>query len=230
MLLPELTTNPQHFPSPARALKQPEGLLAFGGDLSPSRMLSAYQQGIFPWFSPQDPILWWSPNPRAVLYPEQFHLSRSMARFHRHSPFRLTLDQDFAGVIQGCAQQRQDGTWITDEVIAAWLMLFRLGHAHSVEVWYHNKLVGGLYGLSLGQLFCAESMFSRYENASKTALMLFCRHFKAFGGQLIDCQILNPHTASLGVIEIPRNDYLTRLGTLINQPLSAGCWQRELEV
>ncbi|WP_241430699.1 leucyl/phenylalanyl-tRNA--protein transferase [Tatumella saanichensis] len=192
-------------------------------------MLSAYQQGIFPWFSPQDPILWWSPDPRAVIFPEQFHLSRSMARFHRRSPFHLTLDQDFSGVIQGCAQQRQDGTWITEEVITAWLMLFRLGHAHSVEVWQDDRLVGGLYGLSLGRLFCAESMFSRQENASKTALMMFCRHFQAFGGQLIDCQILNPHTASLGATEISRQDYLTRMRTLITQPLLPSCWQGMLQ-
>jgi len=228
-VLPQLTTDPRHFPPPARALKDPQGLLAFGGDLSPPRMLSAYQQGIFPWFSPQDPILWWSPDPRAVIFPEQFHLSRSMARFHRRSPFHLTLDQDFSGVIQGCAQQRQDGTWITEEVITAWLMLFRLGHAHSVEVWQDDRLVGGLYGLSLGRLFCAESMFSRQENASKTALMMFCRHFQAFGGQLIDCQILNPHTASLGATEISRQDYLTRMRTLITQPLLPSCWQGMLQ-
>lgn len=228
-MLPQLTADPQYFPSPALALNDPQGLLAFGGDLSPPRMLSAYQQGIFPWFSPQDPILWWSPDPRAVLFPQQFHLSRSMARFHRRSPFQLTLDQDFAGVIQGCAQQRQDGTWITEEVITAWLRLFRLGHAHSVEVWQEDCLVGGLYGLSLGRLFCAESMFSRQENASKTALMMFCRHFHAFGGQLIDCQILNPHTASLGATEICRQDYLTRMQTLITQPLLAGCWQAPLQ-
>lgn len=225
LLIPQLTADRQAFPAPSRALTEPSGLLAFGGDLSPQRMLSAYRQGIFPWFSPQDPILWWSPDPRAVLRPEDFHISRSMARFHRRTPFRVTLDQDFSGVIRGCTERRHDGTWITEEVIDAWQILFYRGEAHSVEVWQNDQLVGGLYGLSLGQLFCAESMFSRCDNASRTALMLFCRHFQAFGGQLIDCQIINPHTASLGVIEISRAAYLDQVERLIAQPLSPGCWQ-----
>ena len=222
--LPQLQQNSLLFPAPSTALREPEGLLAFGGDLSPQRMQSAYRQGIFPWFSEHDPILWWSPDPRAVLYPEEFHLSRSMRRFHRHSPYRVTVDQDFEGVIRGCATGRTDGCWITDDVISAWLTLFSLGVAHSVEVWSGQQLAGGLYGLASGQLFCAESMFSRAENASKNALMLFCRHFLAQGGRLIDCQILNLHTASLGARQIPRRDYLQMIEQLQKGSLSAGCW------
>lgn len=225
LILPQLAADTLSFPPPSQALTEPDGLLAFGGDLSWQRMREAYRRGIFPWFSEQDPLLWWSPDPRAVLYPEAFHLSRSMARFHRHSPYQVTIDRDFEGVIRGCAAERTEGTWITDEVIAAWLTLSRKGYAHSVEVWQDGHLAGGLYGMAVGQLFCAESMFSTRPNASKTALMLFCRHFKAHGGQLIDCQILNPHTASLGATEIPREAYLQQVDALKVLPLADGCWQ-----
>ena len=225
LYLPQLSEHSTSFPDPCSALPEPNGLLAFGGDLSVERMVSAYHQGIFPWFSEQDPLLWWSPDPRAVLYPREFHVSRSMARFHRTSRYRVTVDHDFTSVIQGCATQRADGTWITAQVISAWQALFIAGQAHSVEVWDGDQLTGGLYGMAVGQLFCAESMFSRAENASKTALMKFCRHFSDHGGQLIDCQILNPHTASLGVTEIPRDHYLQQLRALQNQPLQADCWQ-----
>lgn len=225
LYLPQLADHSVSFPDPYTALREPNGLLAFGGDLSVERMVSAYRQGIFPWFSEQDPLLWWSPDPRAVLPPGEFHVSRSMARFHRTSHYRVTVDQDFSSVIHGCATQRTDGTWITDQVIAAWQELFGVGLAHSVEVWEGDQLTGGLYGMAVGQLFCAESMFSRAENASKTALMKFCQHFSDHGGRLIDCQILNPHTASLGAREISREHYLQLLGTLQNQPLQADCWQ-----
>lgn len=225
LYLPQLSEHPVSFPDPRSALREPDGLLAFGGDLSVERMVSAYRQGIFPWFSEQDPLLWWSPDPRAVLYPTEFHISRSMARFQRTSRYTVTIDRDFSSVIHGCATQREDGTWITNEVIAAWQELFCAGLAHSVEVWDGGKLTGGLYGMALGQLFCAESMFSRAENASKTGLMKFCQHFSAHGGQLIDCQILNPHTASLGVREIPRRHYLQQISTLQDLQLDANCWQ-----
>ncbi len=228
--LPELSDSSFVFPDPATALADPNGLLAFGGCLSVERMCSAYRQGIFPWFSEQDPLLWWSPDPRAVLYPGKFHISRSMARFHRSCRYQVTLDRDFSGVIQGCASQRSEGTWITSEVITAWLNLFHAGQAHSVEVWDGDTLVGGLYGMAVGQLFCAESMFSRAENASKTALMLFCRHFSSHGGQLIDCQILNPHTASLGVTEISRAGYLQLVRSLQTRELAGGCWQSGLVI
>ncbi|MCU5775002.1 leucyl/phenylalanyl-tRNA--protein transferase [Erwiniaceae bacterium BAC15a-03b] len=225
MRLIQLSRESLNFPPPEMALREPNGLLAMGGDLSPARLLNAYHRGIFPWFSPGDPILWWSPDPRAVLLPEQFHLSRSMKRFHRHSPYRVTLNQAFYAVIEGCASDRQEGTWITPEVKRAWLKLFEMGHAQSVEVWRDDELVGGMYGMALGQIFCGESMFSRSENASKTALLVFSQHFHQHGGKLIDCQVLNPHTASLGAEEIPRVSWLAWLHTLAQQPVSEQCWQ-----
>ncbi|WP_058913176.1 leucyl/phenylalanyl-tRNA--protein transferase [Entomohabitans teleogrylli] len=224
MRLVQLSRYSMVFPSPEGALREPNGLLALGGDLSPGRLLAAYQRGIFPWFSPGDPILWWSPDPRAVLFPEQFHISRSFQRFIRRSPFRVTLNYAFERVITLCGQQRDEGTWITPEVNTAYCLLHELGHAHSIEVWQEDELVGGMYGVAQGALFCGESMFSRRENASKIALLSFCRHFLHYGGQLIDCQVLNPHTASLGALEIPRRDYLQHLSSLRLQSLEKTCW------
>ena len=156
MRLAQLSHESLNFPPPDRALREPNGLLAMGGDLSPQRLLNAYHRGIFPWFSAGDPILWWSPDPRAILLPQHFHLSRSMKRFHQKSPYRVTLNQRFRQVIEGCASDRQEGTWITDEVKLAWQRLHELGHAHSIEVWQGDELVGGMYGLALGQIFCGE--------------------------------------------------------------------------
>ena len=195
MRLVQLSRHSIAFPSPEGALREPNGLLALGGDLSPARLLMAYQRGIFPWFSPGDPILWWSPDPRAVLWPESLHISRSMKRFHKRSPYRVTMNYAFGQVIEGCASDREEGTWITRGVVEAYHRLHELGHAHSIEV--------------------------RMENASKTALLVFCEEFIGHGGKLIDCQVLNDHTASLGACEIPRRDYLNylnqmRLGRLPN--------------
>lgn len=225
MRLIQLSRESLNFPPPEMALREPNGLLAMGGDLSPQRLLNAYHRGIFPWFSPGDPILWWSPDPRAVLLPEHFHLSRSMKRFHQKSPYQVTLNQQFQQVIEGCASDRNEGTWITHEVKRAWQKLHELGHAQSIEVWRGEELVGGMYGLELGQIFCGESMFSRSENASKTALLVFSEYFQQQGGKLIDCQVLNPHTLSLGAQEIPRAAYLQYVHSLAHQPLSADCWQ-----
>ncbi|MTD40549.1 leucyl/phenylalanyl-tRNA--protein transferase [Erwinia sp. CPCC 100877] len=225
MRLVQLSRHILDFPSPEAALREPNGLLALGGDLSPERLMLAYRRGIFPWYSPGDPILWWSPDPRAVLDPQEFHISRSFRRFLKQANFRVTLNHDFAGVIDGCASQRAEGSWITPEVNVAWQQLHQLGHAHSVEVWQDEQLVGGLYGVTLGTLFCGESMFSRRENASKTALLHFCRYFLAHGGRLIDCQVLNAHTASLGAKEIPRNLYLRLLENLYTQSLDIRCWR-----
>lgn len=221
MRLVQLSRHSIAFPSPEGALREPNGLLALGGDLSPARLLMAYQRGIFPWFSPGDPILWWSPDPRAVLWPESLHISRSMKRFHKRSPYRVTMNYAFGQVIEGCASDREEGTWITRGVVEAYHRLHELGHAHSIEVWREDELVGGMYGVAQGTLFCGESMFSRMENASKTALLVFCEEFIGHGGKLIDCQVLNDHTASLGACEIPRRDYLNylnqmRLGRLPN--------------
>jgi len=227
MRLIQLSRESLNFPPLEMALREPNGLLAMGGDLSPARLLSAYHRGIFPWFSPGDPILWWSPDPRAVMLPGSFHLSRSMKRFHQKSPYRVTLNQRFAEVIEGCAADRHEGTWITAEVIQAWHKLHALGHAHSIEVWRDETLVGGMYGLALGQIFCGESMFSRSENASKTALLVFSDWFHRQGGRLIDCQVLNPHTASLGATEISRTRYLQDVNRFSQQPLAADCWQTQ---
>lgn len=225
MRLIQLSRESLNFPPPEMALREPNGLLAMGGDLSPQRLLNAYHRGIFPWFSPGDPILWWSPDPRAVLLPEHFHISRSMKRFHQKSPYQVTLNHQFQQVIEGCASDRNEGTWITHEVKRAWQKLHELGHAQSIEVWRDEELVGGMYGLELGQIFCGESMFSRSENASKTALLVFSEFFRQQGGKLIDCQVLNPHTLSLGAQEIPRASYLQYVHSLAHQPLSADCWQ-----
>lgn len=224
MRLVQLSRHSIAFPSPEGALREPNGLLALGGDLSPARLLMAYQRGIFPWFSPGDPILWWSPDPRAVLWPGTFHISRSMKRFHRRSPYRVTLNYAFGQVIEGCAQDRHEGTWITSGIMQAYHRLHELGHAHSVEVWRNDELVGGMYGVSLGAIFCGESMFSRAENASKTALLVFSETFKQSGGKLIDCQVLNSHTASLGAVEIARRDYLDRLDILRMHRLPEQFW------
>lgn len=224
MRLVQLSRHSIAFPSPEGALREPNGLLALGGDLSPARLLMAYQRGIFPWFSAGDPILWWSPDPRAVLRPEDFHLSRSMKRFHKNSPYRVTLNYNFGGVIDGCAEDREEGTWITPDVVQAYHRLHELGHAHSIEVWEGDELVGGMYGVAQGALFCGESMFSRKINASKTALLVFCDDFLRQGGQLIDCQVLNEHTASLGAAEISRRDYLQQLDLLRHQKLASHFW------
>lgn len=216
------------FPSPEGALRDPNGLLAIGGDLTPSRLLAAYERGIFPWYSPGEAILWWSPDPRAVMFPAEHHVSRSLKRFLRANPFRITLNQDFAAVIAACAYRPDEGTWIGPEVQQAYLQLHQQGHAHSVEVWQEDKLVGGLYGVAQGALFCGESMFSRTSNASKCALMAFCRHFAAYGGELVDCQVLNAHTASLGAKEIPRRQFLQLLSHLQRRVLAPECWQSQV--
>ncbi len=205
MRVTQLSSQSFIFPSPELALREPNGLLALGGDLTAPRLLAAYQRGIFPWFNPGEMILWWSPDPRAVLFPEDLHISRSMRRFIRHCPYRFTLNHAFADVISACATERDEGTWIGRDVQQAYCQLHALGHAHSLEVWLENELVGGLYGVAVGAVFCGESMFSRADNASKSALMVFCHHFTQHGGELIDCQVLNAHTASLGAVEIPRN-------------------------
>ncbi|MFP1742609.1 leucyl/phenylalanyl-tRNA--protein transferase [Lonsdalea quercina] len=227
MQLFELSPFSVQFPDPEMALNDPNGLLAFGGDLAPSRLMAAYQHGIFPWYSPGDPVLWWSPDPRAVLFPEAFHLSRSMKKFIRKTEYHVTLNQAFSDVITACANEREEGTWIDDDIIDAYCQLHQAGQAQSVEVWHNDRLIGGLYGISQGALFCGESMFSRADNASKCGLLAFLRHFVRHGGQLIDCQILNEHTASLGATEIPRREFLQHLSQLRPITLGEPCWQRQ---
>ncbi|GAB3292969.1 leucyl/phenylalanyl-tRNA--protein transferase [Pseudidiomarina andamanensis] len=218
-MLFELTTDSVWFPSPEFALREPDGLLAFGGDLSPERLIEAYNHGIFPWYSSEDPILWWSPNPRTIFTAESLHVSRSMKRFLKHTDFQVTLNNAFNEVIKACAdvhEQANRGVWIHPEMQAAYNVLHQLGHAHSVEVWHDSQLVGGLYGIGVGNIFCAESMFHTQTNASKAALLIFAQEFFDAGGELIDAQIRNEHTASLGAHDISRQQYLHKLHTQKN--------------
>lgn len=227
VLLPELS-EAVIFPPPEQALDYPNGLLAVGGDLTPERLSAAYQYGIFPWYNPGERILWWSPDPRAVLLPEKCHISRSLQRALRRTSWQLTLNHAFAAVIEKCAQRREAGTWITPEIQRAYIRLHHMGQAHSIEVWQQDELVGGMYGVEQGALFCGESMFSRCDNASKVALVAFCHHFHRYGGELIDCQVINAHTASLGAEEISRYRYLQQLKHLQQQTLPRACWEPQI--
>lgn len=194
------------FPPLEQALDEPAGLLAAGGDLSPARLLAAYQRGIFPWYSPGQPVLWWAPDPRAVLFPNEFRLTRSLAKTLRNRGFELAVNRDFRGLIEGCAapRARSIGTWITPEMLSAYVELHRRGFAHSVETWLGGKLVGGLYGVRLGGVFFGESMFARERDASKAALAHLVELSLAEGIAVIDCQLASRHLESLGSRTIPR--------------------------
>lgn len=211
------------FPPLDKALREPNGLLAAGGDLSPARLVAAYRHGCFPWYSQGQPLLWWSPDPRTVLFPDEFHLSRSLAKLIRQQRFRVSFDHDFAAVIQACAAPRDyaDGTWITESMQSAYLQLHRQGIAHSVEVWEHGQLVGGLYGLAMGQLFFGESMFSRTDNASKVGFATLVSKLREWGFVLIDCQMPTQHLHSFGARAIPRSEFATYLQHHLDQPNSA---------
>ena len=214
------------FPALERALREPNGLLAAGGDLSAERLIAAYRHGCFPWFSEGQPLLWWSPDPRTVLFPEEFHLSRSLAKLLRQQRYRVTFDQDFAAVIEGCASPRDyaDGTWITDSMRAAYLELHQRGLAHSVEVWDGEQLVGGLYGLAMGQLFFGESMFSRADNASKIGFAALVSKLRDWGFVLIDCQMPTRHLHSFGARPIARAEFARYLQQHLDRPSTAD-WQ-----
>lgn len=201
------------FPAPENALDEPNGLLAFGGDLSVERLLFAYSLGIFPWFSEGEPILWWSPEPRGILPLKQFICSKSLQKFIRKTPFCVTLNYAFDDVIHACAKipRNDSGTWITKRMISAYQNLHKEGHAHSVEVWDRGQLVGGLYGVTVGQVFCGESMFHRSTNASKLAIHYLVEHLLTQGAGFIDCQMQNPHLASLGCVTVSRNEFLDKL-------------------
>jgi len=214
----EPTDPPEAFPSPALALRDPDGLLAAGGDLSAERLLAAYQRGIFPWFNEGQPILWWSPDPRAVLIPSELHISRSLRRTLNRDQLTVTVDQAFAAVIANCAESRAStGTWITPEMREAYLELHELGHAHSVETWQGANLVGGLYGVNIGRAFAGESMFSAVTDASKVALVRLVRHCQALGVAMIDCQLPTAHLTSLGSRSLPRAEFLGQLANLQSQ-------------
>jgi leucyl/phenylalanyl-tRNA--protein transferase len=201
------------FPSPNAALREPNGLLAAGGDLEPDRLLGAYVRGIFPWYEKGQPILWWSPDPRAVLWPAELHVSRSLRRTLIKGGFELRVDTAFDEVLAGCAAPRRytDATWITSDMARAYGRLHRLGWAHSFETWLGGELVGGLYGVAIGRVFFGESMFARVTDASKVALVRMVRFLEQRGFELIDCQVASEHIASLGARSIPRREFLALL-------------------
>lgn len=202
---------------PPAHLADENGLLAVGGDLSPERLLSAYRHGIFPWYGEDEPILWWSPNPRLVLYPHELRVSRRLERLIRTGRFEITRDKAFHDVIAGCAGPRAKdhvGTWIVSDMIAAYTRLYEAGYAHSVEAWQDGQLVGGLYGLRLGGCFFGESMFTRVSNASKVAFVTFVRYLSARGCKLVDCQVSTAHLMRFGAREIPRKLFLKQLQAL----------------
>ncbi|MFA0441336.1 leucyl/phenylalanyl-tRNA--protein transferase [Vibrio sp. 10N.286.49.C2] len=226
--LPELGPDCFDFPSPFEALQDPNGLLAFGGDLNPKRILNAYRHGVFPWFGPNEPLLWWSPAPRAVFVPTQFTPSRSLKKFQKKAQYRITINAATEQVINYCSSTRPaEETWLNQDMRRAYIALSKQGHCHSVEVWDEDTLVGGLYGLSIGTLFCGESMFSLKTNASKIALWYFCQHFMRHGGTLIDCQVMNPHLESLGAIELTRETFIENLHQRREVAMDKGCYHRQ---
>jgi len=219
------------FPPLSKALREPDGLLAAGGDLSPDRLVQAYRHGCFPWFQDGQPILWWSPDPRTVIFPDELHVSRSLAKLMRQRRYQVTFDQDFSAVIRACAGPRSyaDGTWITGSIQEAYVELHRRGHAHSVEVWEGDQLVGGLYGLAMGQLFFGESMFSHADNASKVGFATLVEHLKAWGFVLIDCQMHTSHLESFGARTISRETFASYLQAHLDQPNSADWLPRRVQ-
>jgi leucyl/phenylalanyl-tRNA--protein transferase len=208
--------SPDDLPDPSLALAEPNGLLAVGGALTSDWLLTAYRRGVFPWFSRGQPVLWWSPDPRAVIVPERFRASRSLARSIRNRGYETRIDSDFAAVLDGCAGPRPDGdgTWIVPAMRRAYQELHRLGWAHSFETWHDGRLVGGLYGVWIGRLFCGESMFTRARDASKVALARLIDEARAGSIALIDCQMPTPHLDSLGAVCIPRAEYLRAVASL----------------
>lgn len=222
----------QPFPQPDRALSDPDGLLAVGGSLTPRRLLRAYRLGIFPWYSPGQPILWWSPNPRLVLFPEYLNISRSLRKTLRKEWFTVTTDTDFATVISACAEPRAPdlGTWITPEMNRAYCRLHRLGHAHSVEIWHQSELVGGLYGVALGRVFYGESMFSRMSDTSKVALAVLAAQLRRWEFAVIDCQVRTDHLSRMGAVEIPRPAFLQLLERYCPLPGREGVWRLDADL
>ena len=224
-----LSANGQDLDFPPVEQATLEGLLAVGGDLRPERLLEAYRHGIFPWYSDNQPILWWSPDPRTVLFPDKLHISRSLKRSLRPGLFSVTLDTCFADVMRHCAGPRlqypDGGTWITAEMLEAYTRLHELGYAHSVETWKEGQLVGGLYGVALGGAFFAESMFARASDASKVALVSLVRQLQTWGFQIMDCQQSSPHVLAFGAEAIPRHEFLDHLAVALTLPERNARWQ-----
>ncbi len=220
------TPSTSPFPNVEHAEQEPNGLLAVGGDLSPKRLMNAYKHGIFPWYNDDQPILWWSPDPRLVLFPERLHISRSLHKFLRRKIFWPTMDQAFSQVIQACAAPRakSGGTWLVAEMISAYEILHALDIAHSVEVWEQDTLVGGLYGVAIGRVFFGESMFSLRNNASKVALVHLVQRLQTWGYQLIDCQVYTRYLTSMGAEEISRQYFNSLLERWTQVPGQNGTW------
>ena len=223
------------FPDVELALTEPDGLLAVGGDLSVERLIAAYQQGIFPWYSEGQPILWWSPDPRMVLEPKDIKVSRSLSKTIRKQEFKITFDKHFREVITACSESRlekgkiQSETWILDEMIEAYIQLHEQGYAHSVECWQNEKLVGGLYGIAIGKVFFGESMFSRVSDASKIAFVSLAKQLEQWGFNLIDCQVYTSHLESLGASMISRQQFISLLKENIIHSFENKKWQVENE-
>ncbi len=215
------------FPPVSRALDEPNGLLAAGADLSVRRLTAAYRQGIFPWYSEGQPLLWWSPDPRMVLFPRELKLSRSLRKRLRRRDYEVRVDGGFEAVMRACATPREDhaGTWITEDMIVAYAALHRHGLAHSVATWVGGELAGGLYGVALGRIFYGESMFTRATDASKIALAHLVRQLERWGFGMIDCQMKTAHLASFGAREIPRAEFMRKLEELVNYPSRQGEWR-----
>ncbi|MEN3158649.1 leucyl/phenylalanyl-tRNA--protein transferase [Alkalimonas sp. NCh-2] len=226
VFLPELTQQ-LSFPPLSQALHEPDGLLAMGGDLSPARLLAAYHQGIFPWFCQGDPILWWSPSVRALFEPNQLQLNRTLRKQCRRMGYQFSVNQAFQRVVAGCAapRARQSDTWIVPQMQQAYYQLHLQGHAHSIEVWQQDSLVGGLYGVCIGQLFCGESMFNRQPGTARLALIALQQQLQQHGGGWIDCQLPNDYLNSLGVLHMPRAHYLRLLQPLATGSIHPACWQ-----
>ena len=226
-----LSANPSDLRFPPVEQASPDGLLAVGGDLRPERLLEAYRHGIFPWYNDDQPILWWSPDPRTVLFPAKLHISRSLKRSLRPGLFSVTLDRCFRAVMTACAEPRPQypdgGTWITAEMLAAYIRLHELGYAHSVETWQEGELVGGLYGVALGGAFFAESMFTHTSDASKVALVSLVHQLQTWGFRLMDCQQSSPHVTALGAEDITRRDFLAQLTAALDLTERRGRWQIE---
>ena len=227
-----LSTNSSDLRFPPVDAASPEGLLAVGGDLRPERLLEAYRHGIFPWYEEDQPILWWSPDPRAVLFPDKLHVPRSLDKTIRRGHFTVTLDTRFRDVMMECAGPRpqypEGGTWITPAMIEAYTRLYEQGYAHSIETWQEGNLVGGLYGVAIGGAFFGESMFSRATDASKVALVSLVRQLHTWGFQIFDCQQTSPHVMRLGAEEIPRRAFLNHLNAALTLPDRRGRWQFDI--
>ena len=229
IILHQLNPNNADFPPPQQALPEPNGLLAFGGQLDSPTLITAYRSGIFPWFNQGEPVLWWSPDPRMVIRPENVHISRSMRKFLQKHPYRISIDEDFSGVISACRSLREqaEGTWITTEMETAYNRLHHEGYAHSVEIWEGDELVGGLYGIAMDRLFFGESMFSRRPNTSKLAIIMLCKYLESRNIEWLDCQVPNPHLHSLGARTMSRDIFLEQLKKYCRTTESIANWKND---